>query len=71
MSKKNESPVTIEAGKPIKIEAETREDATRQLNDLRKQGEADGLTPQGGFIEYERTAEGVDKFSAVINFVKQ
>ena len=67
MSKtKNDTPaVTIEAGKPIEIKADSREDATMQLNELRKQAEEAGLTPQeGGFIEHR---EG--QFSAVITFV--
>jgi hypothetical protein len=71
MSKtKNDIPA-IEAGKPITIEAESRQDATEQLNAMRKQAEGDGLTQtEGGFIEYQRTAEGEDKFSAVITFNK-
>ena len=69
MSKtKNDIPA-IEAGKPIKIEAETRQECADQIAELCKQ--ADGLTREGGFIEYERTAEGEDKFWAVIKFVKQ
>lgn len=69
MSKtKNEIPA-IEVGKPIKIEAETRQECAEQIAELCKQ--ADGLTREGGFIEYERTAEGEDKFWAVITFVKQ
>lgn len=69
MSKtKNDIPA-IEAGKPIKIEAETRQECADQIAELCKH--ADGLTREGGFIEYERTAEGEDKFWAVITFVKQ
>lgn len=69
MSKtKNEIPA-IEAGKPIKIEAETRQECADQIAELCKQ--ADGMTHEGGFIEYERTAEGEDKFWAVITFNKQ
>lgn len=69
MSKtKNEIPA-IEAGKPIKIEADTKQEVIDQIAELCKQ--ADGLTREGGFIEYERTAEGEDKFWAVIKFVKQ
>jgi hypothetical protein len=69
MSKtKNDIPA-IEVGKPIKIEAETRQECADQIAELCKQ--ADGLTREGGFIEYERTAEGEDKFWAVIKFVKQ
>lgn len=68
MSKKNEIPA-IEAGKPITIEADSRQEATDKLNELRKQAEADGMTQtEGGFIEYQRTAEGKDLFSAVITF---
>ena len=69
MSKtKNEIPA-IEAGKPIKIEAETRQECADQIAELCQQ--ADGLTREGGFIEYGKTAEGEDKFWAVITFVKQ
>lgn len=69
MSKtKNDIPA-IEVGNPIKIEAETRQECADQIAELCKQ--ADGLTREGGFIEYERTAEGEDKFWAVIKFVKQ
>lgn len=68
MSKKNDIPA-IETGKPIKIEAASRQEAESQIAELCKQ--ADGLTREGGFIEYERTAEGEDKFWAVITFVKQ
>ena len=68
MSKKtNDTPaIKIEAGKPIEIKADSREDATLQLNELRKQAQEVGLTPkEGGFIEHR---EGV--FSAVITFDK-
>jgi hypothetical protein len=68
MSKTKDIPA-IEAGKPIKIEAETRQECADQIAELCKQ--ADGMTREGGFIEYERTAEGEDKFWAVITFVKQ
>ena len=69
MSKtKNEIPA-IEAGKPIKIEAGTKQEVIDQITKLCKQ--ADGMTREGGFIEYERTAEGEDKFWAVIKFNKQ
>ena len=69
MSKtKNDIPA-IEVGNPIKIEAETRQECADQIAELCKQ--ADGLTREGGFIEYERTADGEDKFWAVITFVKQ
>ena len=69
MSKtKNDIPA-IEVGKPIKIEAASREECADQIAELCKQ--ADSMTREGGFIEYERTAEGEDKFWAVITFVKQ
>ena len=68
MSKTKDIPA-IEVGKPIKIEADTKQEVIDQIAELCKQ--ADGLTREGGFVEYERTAEGVDKFSAVITFVKQ
>lgn len=69
MSKtKNDIPA-IEVGKPIKIEAETRQECADQIAEICKQ--VDGMTREGGFIEYERTAEGEDKFWAVITFVKQ
>lgn len=69
MSKtKNDIPA-IEVGKPIRIEADTKQEVIDQIADLCKQ--ADGLTRDGGFVEYERTAEGEDKFWAVITFVKQ
>ena len=66
MSKtKNDAPTAIEAGKAITITADSREEATEQLNELRKQAEAAGLTPKdGGFIEHREGA-----FSAVITFV--
>lgn len=65
---KNDIPA-IEVGKPIKIEAETRQECADQIAELCKQ--ADGLAREGGFVEYKRTAEGEDKFWAVITFVKQ
>jgi hypothetical protein len=65
---KNDIPA-IEVGKPIKIEAASRKKCADKIAELCKQ--ADGLTREGGFIEYERTAEGEDKFWAVITFVKQ
>mgnify|MGYP003479124796 FL=1 len=69
MSKtKNDIPA-IEVGKPIKIEAASREECADQIAELCKQ--ADGMTREGGFIEYGKTAEGEDKFWAVITFVKQ
>ena len=68
MSKTKDIPA-IEVGKPIRIEADTKQEVIDQIAELCKQ--ADGLTREGGFIEYERTAEGEDKFSAVITFVKQ
>ena len=69
MSKtKNDIPA-IEVGKPIRIEADTKQEVIDQIADLCKQ--ADGLTREGGFVEYERTAEGEDKFWTVITFVKQ
>lgn len=68
MSKTNDIPA-IEVGKPIKIEAASRQECADQIAELCKQ--ADGLTSEGGFIEYERTAEGEDKFWAVIKFNKQ
>ena len=67
MSKtKNDTPaIKIEAGKPIEIKADSRENATQQLTTLRKQAEEAGLTPkEGGFIEHREGA-----FSAVIKFV--
>ena len=68
MSKTKDIPA-IEVGKPIRIEADTKQEVIDQIADLCKQ--ADGLTREGGFVEYERTAEGEDKFWAVITFVKQ
>lgn len=72
MSKtKNDIPA-IEVGKPIKIEGASRQECAEKVEELRKQGEADGMTyMEGGFIEYARTAEGEDKFWAVIKFNKQ
>ena len=64
MSKKNTETPAIEVGKPIKVEAATRAEVAEKLKALRL--EADGLKPQGGFIEYD----GGEKFSAVITFVK-
>lgn len=68
MSKtKNDAPTAIEAGKAITITADSREEATEQLNELRKQAEEAGLVQDaGGFIEHRLGA-----FSAVIKFVKQ
>ena len=69
MSKtKNDIPA-IEVGKPIRIEGASRQECVDQIAELCKQ--AEGLTREGGFIEYERTAEGEDKFWAVIKFNKQ
>ncbi len=68
MSKTKDIPA-IEVGKPIRIEADTKQEVIDQIAELCKQ--ADGLTREGGFVEYERTAEGEDKFWAVITFVKQ
>ena len=69
MSKtKNDSPA-IEVGKPIKIEGASRQECVDQIAELCKQ--ADGLTREGGFIEYGKTAEGENKFWAVIKFNKQ
>lgn len=69
MSKtKNNSPA-IEVGKPIKIEAASRQECADKIAELCKQ--ADGLTREGGFIEYKPTAEGEDQFWAVIKFNKQ
>jgi len=66
MSKtKNETPA-IEPGKPITIECASRADASKQLHALKEQAAKDGLTPQGGFIQFD----GCAKFSAVITFVK-
>ena len=67
MNKTNEN-LAIEAGKPIMIEADSRQEATTKIAELRQRGEAGGLTHEGGFIQYERTAEGIDKFSAVVKF---
>ena len=66
MSKTKDIPA-IEVGKPIRIEADTKQEVIDQIAELCKQ--ADGLTREGGFVEYERTAEGEDKFWAVITFV--
>ena len=68
MSKTKDIPA-IEVGKPIRIEADTKQEVIDQIAELCKQ--ADGLTREGGFIEYGKTAEGEDKFWAVITFVKQ
>ena len=65
MSKTKDIPA-IEVGKPIRIEADTKQEVIDQIADLCKQ--AEGLTREGGFVEYERTAEGEDKFWAVITF---
>ena len=59
----------IQPGKPVKVSADSRPDAAKQLADLRAKAEADGLIPsEGGFIEYNAAGDG--KFSAVITFVK-
>jgi hypothetical protein len=63
MSKtKSESPA-IEVGKPIKVDGATRAEVADKLKALRQQAEE--LTVQGGFIEYD----GGERFSAVITFV--
>ena len=56
---------TIEAGKPIKLTAATRQELSAQLAELRKNGEAEGLVPIGGFILY-----GNEGFSSTIRFIK-
>jgi hypothetical protein len=67
MSKNNT--IAITAGKSVKVSADSRPDAIKQLADLRKQAEAEGLTAvSGGFIEYNAAGDG--KFSAVITFDK-
>ena len=67
MSKNNT--IAITAGKPVKVSADSRPDAAKQLADLRAQAKAEGLTAaKGGFIEYNSAGDG--KFSAVITFVK-
>ena len=68
MKQKNDIPaIVIESGKPIEIKADSREEATQKLSELRKQAEAEGLTPsEGGFIQHR---EGT--FSAVITFIKK
>ena len=71
MSKTKDIPA-IEVGKPIRIEAASRQECAEKVDELRKQGEANGMTyMEGGFVEYARTAEGEDKFWAVIKFNKQ
>ena len=51
MSKtKNDIPA-IEVGKPIRIEADTKQEVIDQIAELCKQ--AEGLTREGGFVEYE------------------
>ena len=67
MKQKNDTPaIVIESGKPIEIKADSREEATQKLSKLRKQAEAEGLTPsEGGFIQHR---EG--EFFAVITFIK-
>ena len=70
MSKKNESPVTIEAGKPIRIEAATRAEAVQKIADLRKQASEQGLTEgAGGFIEFSQPDTAVPGvFTATVIF---
>ena len=60
---KTETPA-FDVGKPIKVEAATREEVAEKLKELRK--DAEGMTAQGGFIEYD----GGERFSAVITFIK-
>lgn len=64
MSKTKSETPAIEVGKPIKVEAATREEVADKLKALRQQ--ADGMMAQGGFIEYD----GGEQLSAVITFVK-
>lgn len=62
-----DSQLSIEAGKAITITADSRKDATKKLNDMRKHAEDAGLVYKaGGFIKHR---EG--NFSAVITFDKQ
>ena len=63
MSKKKSESPAIEVGKPIKVDGATRSEVADKLKALRQQ--AEGLTVQGGFIEYD----GGERFSAVITFV--
>lgn len=69
MMSKNSKTIAIVPGEPIKVTADSRPDAEKQLADLRTQAAADGMTPStGGFIEYNTAGDG--KFSAVITFVE-
>ena len=73
MSKtKNDAPTAIEAGKAITITADSREEATEQLNELRKQAEEAGLVQDaGGFIEYcKQDYLDKGKFCATVTFNK-
>ena len=65
MSKKKNDAPAIVAGKAVTITADTRKDAKKQLDALRKQAKDAGLVQgEGGFIEYR---DGI--FSAIIKFV--
>ena len=69
---KDNASATIETGKPIKIEADTRADAAAQIADLRKQAAEAGLTEAaGGFIEYcKRDYLDKGRFCATVTFNK-
>ena len=56
----------IVAGKPIKVEAPTREECAGKVRAIRKEAEAQGLKETaGGFISLEG-----DAFVTELNFVK-
>ena len=64
--KKNDQQDVIVDGKTVIVTAESRKDAVRQINDLRKKAEKAGLKQaEGGFIEY---CDG--SFSAAITFIE-
>ena len=74
MSKEEEKTIAqaIIPGKPIKVEASTRAEANKKVEELRKQAEADGLTEtSSGFVFFDPEKEGDNAFSAILMFQKK
>ena len=69
---KEEEKTTAQAiipGKPIKVEASTRDEANKKVKELRKQAEAEGLTEtSSGFVFFNPEKEGDNAFSAILMF---
>ena len=60
----------VEDGKQVIIEAMTRAEAKRKIEDLYKQAKEKGLDVSGGFIafNYEKVDTGEKPFSAKLTF---